>query len=238
MSFNVKKCVVMHFGKKNPRKPYYMNGEQLLTTKLERDIGVLVSDNLKPSEQCAKAAKTAAQVLGQLTRAFHYRDRFTFVGLYKLYVLPHLEFAGQSWSPWTAKDKAILEKVQRRAIGMVSGLKSQIYEERLAELNMTTLEERRHQSDMLQVYKILRGHDNVRADQWFTMAASGGERTRQSTGVLNLRKPRSNLEVRANFFSVRVVDDWNVIPESIKMAKHPSQFKRHYKEYRSSLGGR
>jgi ribonuclease P/MRP protein subunit RPP40 len=60
MSFNVKKCVVMHLGKKNPRKPYYMNGEQLLTTKPERDIGVLVSDNLKPSEQCAKAAKTAA----------------------------------------------------------------------------------------------------------------------------------------------------------------------------------
>jgi hypothetical protein len=59
MSFNVKKCVVMHFDHSNLRKPYYMNGEQLLTAKEERDIRVLLSDNLNPSAQCAKAAKTA-----------------------------------------------------------------------------------------------------------------------------------------------------------------------------------
>jgi hypothetical protein len=73
-----------------------------------------------------------------LSRAFHYRDRFTFVRLYKQYILPHLEFASQSCSPWTAKDKNILERVQRRAISMVSGLRSQEYEERLIELEMMT----------------------------------------------------------------------------------------------------
>jgi ribonuclease P/MRP protein subunit RPP40 len=237
MSFNVKKCVVMHFGHNNPKRPYYMNGEQLLTTKEERDIRVLVSDTLKPSAQCAKAAKTASQVLGQLSRAFHYRDRFTFVGLYKQYVLPHLEFAGQALSPWTVKFKEILEKVQRRAIGMVSGLLSHDYDERLKELKMTTLEERRHQSDMLQVFKILKGHDNVKLDQWFKMAEDGGGRTRQATGLLKLSKPRVNLEVRANFFSVRVVDSWNSIPDKIKMSKNPGQFKRLYKAHRCSLGG-
>jgi hypothetical protein len=46
---------------------------------------------------------------------------------------------------------------------MVSGLQDGDYEGRLRELGMTTLEERRHQSDMFQVYKILQGHDNVRA---------------------------------------------------------------------------
>ncbi len=82
MSFNIKKCMAMHFGHGNPKRSYYMNGEQLPTTKEERDIGVLVSDNLKPSAQCAKAARMAGQVLGQLSRAFQYRDRFTFVQLY------------------------------------------------------------------------------------------------------------------------------------------------------------
>jgi hypothetical protein len=161
-------------------------------------------------------------VLGQLSRAFHYRDRFTFVRLYKQYVLEHLEFAGQSWSPWTAKDKDTLERVQRRAISMVSGLRSPEYEERLKELEMMTLEERRHQSDMLQVFKILQGHDNVRANQWFKMAADGSSRTRMATGLLNLTKPLAKLEVRANFFSVRVVDTWNAIPDKIKMAKKKS----------------
>jgi ribonuclease P/MRP protein subunit RPP40 len=237
MSFNVKKCMVMHFGHGNPKRSYYMNGEQLSTTKEERDIGVLVSDNLKLSAQCAKAARTAGQVLGQLSRAFHYRDRFTFIRLYKQCVLPHLEFSGQSWSPWTSKDKDILERVQRRAISMVSGLRSREYEERLKVLEMTTLEERRHQSDMLQVFKILQGHDNVRVEQWFKIAADGSSRTRMATGLLNLTKPRTKLEVWANFFSARVVDTWNAIPDKIKMAKNPGQFKRLYKAHRCGLDG-
>jgi hypothetical protein len=69
------------------------------------------------------------------------------------------------------------------------------------------------------------------------MPADRGHRTRQATGVLNLIKPRANLEIRANFFSVRVVDSWNAIPENIKMARNPGHFKRLYKAYRSNLGG-
>jgi hypothetical protein len=68
-------------------------------------------------------------VLSQLSRAFHLRERHTFIRLYKQYVLPHLEFAIQAWSPWLQKDKETLEKVQRRAVGMVSGLKGRTYEE-------------------------------------------------------------------------------------------------------------
>jgi hypothetical protein len=112
MAFNVKKCMVMHFGANNPHYPYYMNGEILQETGEERDIGVRVSSSLKPAVQCSKAAQMASAVLAQLNRSFHYRDRFTFVGLYRQYVLPHLEFAVQAWSPWLAKDIEALEKVQ------------------------------------------------------------------------------------------------------------------------------
>jgi ribonuclease P/MRP protein subunit RPP40 len=51
----------------------------------------------------------------------------------------------------------VLEKVQRRAVQMVSGLKSHTYEDRLKELGLTTLEERRHQADMAQTYKVVKG---------------------------------------------------------------------------------
>jgi hypothetical protein len=81
--------MVMHFGAKNPKSPYYMRGEKLMVTKEERDIGVRMSDNLEPSAQCKKAAQIANAVLGQLHRAFHFRDRHTFVGLSKQYVFPH-----------------------------------------------------------------------------------------------------------------------------------------------------
>ncbi len=96
------------------------------------------------------AAKIAQTVLGQISRTFHYRDRHIFLRLYKQYVRPHLEFSTPAWAPWTEGDRNCLEKVQQRASKMVSGLKSNIYEERLSELNLPTLLERRHQADMVQ----------------------------------------------------------------------------------------
>ena len=107
-------------------------------------LGVVTSFRLKPGAQCAKAARTAQTVLGQIARAFHFRDRHVFVQLYTTYVRPHLEFSVQAWSPWTLVDKAVLEQVQKRAIRMISGLRNREYEDRLAELRLTTLEERRH----------------------------------------------------------------------------------------------
>jgi hypothetical protein len=80
--FNFSKCKVMHVGKKNPRYEYFMRGTQVSTTEEERDVGVLISSNLKPSAQCSKAACTAKSVLNQLQRNFHYRDRITFLKMF------------------------------------------------------------------------------------------------------------------------------------------------------------
>jgi ribonuclease P/MRP protein subunit RPP40 len=123
MEFNVKKCNVMHLGFNNPGQEYLMDGQVLEETTEERDIGVAMQRNLKPSAQCTKAARTAQTVLSQMTRAFHYRDRHIYVRLYVQYVRPHLEFASSAWSPWAEADKEVLEKIQTRAISMVSGLK-------------------------------------------------------------------------------------------------------------------
>ncbi len=228
MAFNVKKCKVMHIGVRNPGYEYFMGGTKLDTTKEERDIGVMVSSSLKPGAQYSKTASTAEVVLGQISRAFHYRDRHTFVNLYKQYVRPHLEFAVQAW---TQHDKDLLEKVQKRAVAMVSGLQGTTCEERLGELGMTTLEERRHRADMFQVFKILTAKDNVNKDSWFQMAADGAVRTRQAVGLMNLVRPRTRLEVRGNFFSVRVVEDWNSVPDEIKMARSEGHFKRLYDQH-------
>ena len=99
MEFNVAKCHVMHVGKRNIIQTYNMDGKALTRTEQERDIGVVMSDNLKPTVQCKKAAQTINAVLGQILRAFHYRDRYVFLDLYKQYVRPHMEFAVAAWSP-------------------------------------------------------------------------------------------------------------------------------------------
>ena len=146
-----------------------------------------------------------------------------------------MEYSVQSWSPWTEADKELLENVQRRAIRMVSGLEGRTYEERLNELGLTTLEARRERGDMIEVYKILTGKEDVDPGAWFTLAQDGRQaaETRISKGVLNLKKPAmvKKLKLRENFFSVRVVDPWNNLPDVVKKAKTVNTFKNRYDKF-------
>jgi hypothetical protein len=62
-----------------PDYEYNMRGNKIETTEEERDKGVMITMNLKPSVQCSKAAVRATAMLHQPSRNFHYRDRFTFL---------------------------------------------------------------------------------------------------------------------------------------------------------------
>jgi ribonucleases P/MRP protein subunit RPP40 len=158
-----------------------------------------------------------------------------FVQLYKQYVRPHLEFAVQAWSPWHQADKDALEKVQRRAIGMVSGLQSRVYEDRLRELKLTTLEERRHQADMQLMHKIMSGASQLDRSVWFRPVAAAAARTRQHADPLNVQPNHGRLEIRQNFFSVRAGEQWNAVPADIKRARTATAFKRAYATFRSAM---
>ena len=91
--------------------------------------------------------------------------------MYKQYVRPHLEFAAPAWAPWQEADKACLEDVQKRAVRMVSGLQGQTYEERISELGLLSLEERRHQTDMCRCTKsFIKGTESRQCSTWRPMA--------------------------------------------------------------------
>ena len=232
MQFNVDKCKVMHIGRHNQAADYTMSGTKLGKTPAERDIGVKVQQSLRPSLQCSEASNRANAVLGQITRAFHFRDRNVFIKLYKQYVRPHLEFAVPAWSPWTLGDKEMLEKIQRRAVRQVSGLKGSTYEEKLLELDMLSLEARRTLYDQVQTFKMIRGVDDVDYRTWFTLAgdAHTARVTRQTSDPLNIVRQHPRNEIRRSFFSVRVADTWNSLPSEIKHCVNVNVFKKKVRE--------
>ena len=47
MLFNVDKCKVMHLGYNNPKVNYVMETTQLQEFREEKDLGIIVSDDLK-----------------------------------------------------------------------------------------------------------------------------------------------------------------------------------------------
>jgi hypothetical protein len=225
MEFNVAKCKVMHVGRNNPEYDYTMRGVKLGKTDEEKDIGVTITKNLKPSVQCEKAAGRAASVLNQIRRNFHYRDRHTFVRLYKQYVRPHLEFASPSWSPWLIGDIERLEKVQEKAVKMVAGLKSKDYRERCQELGLETLEERRNKQDLALVHKLVR--EGQEAPMLVPIPeADNRMRTRRAAAAHGLAAQYARTDVRKFSFPVRVVESWNRLPDNVKTTTSKDAFKR------------
>ena len=202
-------------------------------------FGVIVQRNLKPSLQCAKAAKTANAVLAQLSRAVTYRDKNTFLRLFRTYVRPHVDYCAPAYSPLTQGDKDILENVQKRAIGMVTNFKGRTYEEKLAEAGMVTLETRRLRGDLLQAYRVLNGVDDVDPSKWFNKVQerNGAMSTRHTRGVFNVERGRGNGEVRKNFWSQRVCDPWNNLPDEVKAAKSLNEFKNGLDNIRERSNG-
>ena len=87
---------------------------------MERDLGVLIQDNLKVSEQCNKAANTANRILGMINRTFSYKPRVLVNTLYKSLVRPHLDYCSQAWRPHLGKGIDTREEVERRATHMVT----------------------------------------------------------------------------------------------------------------------
>ena len=66
MLFNMDKCHIIHAGRTNPKFQYNWGDSDLVETESEKDVGVMVTANLKPKLQCARAAKKANMVLGRL----------------------------------------------------------------------------------------------------------------------------------------------------------------------------
>ncbi|KAJ8041797.1 hypothetical protein HOLleu_12705 [Holothuria leucospilota] len=96
-----------------------MNGSILSDVTFEKDLGVVITGDLKPSRQCAAAAARANRVLGLIKRNFSSFSKEIVLNLYKQLVTPHLDYAAQAWSPFYEKDKLLLEQVQRRATRLI-----------------------------------------------------------------------------------------------------------------------
>jgi hypothetical protein len=227
MPFNVSKCTAMHMGRKNVETEYNMSGWKLVKSSNGKDLGVTISNDLKPSKQCLEAVKQANRMLGLISRSFEFKSQKVILTLYNALVRPHLEYAVQFWSPQLAKDKDLLERVQRRATKLISNLRNKSYEVRLIECNLFSLEKRRHRGDMIQVFKILNKIDNVNEENYFQR--NNDLRTRNN-GFKLIGKPfRTN--AAKHYFTSRVIEDWNKLPAYVVNSTSVEMFKNRLDKY-------
>ena len=131
--------------------------------------------------------------------------------VYKTYVRPHLEYCVQAWSPHIQKDKKCLEKVQRRATRMVKGFQKLPHETRLMKFTRSI----RSFDEITRRFN--RGiQDNYwkRSSKFFQLS----DVTADSLGAghpFKLFKSRCRATIRQNVFSLRVINEWNKLPQEV-----------------------
>ena len=189
-----------------------------------RDKVTRVPANLKFEEQCGAAVAKANSVLGQIKRAFWTRDQNILLNAYKTYVLPHLDYCCQVWSPGTQKWVKKIEQVQKRALKLIPSLKGKSYNEKLKCLNMLSLENRREMFDLINKYK----EESMKSDIGDMTKST---RTTRSMTDKKLEKQRFRLDIRKHTYSVRVVKFWNNLPLKIRESKSVYTFKNNVKNY-------
>ena len=112
MQYNVDKCEIIHFGGKNRKEDYYLNGGSLGKGEVQCDLGVMVEQSLKVGILVQQAVRKANGMLAFIARGFEFRSKNVLLQLYRALVKPHLEYCVQFWSPNLRKDILAIEGVQ------------------------------------------------------------------------------------------------------------------------------
>jgi len=200
-----------------------MEGQTLDTVDSEKDLGIMISSDLKSSNQCIQACRKASKMLGMIKKTISYKKKpEIMVRLYKTLVRPQLEYCVSAWSPHYIKDKELLERVQHRFTRMIKEVHGKDYLDRLKELNLWTLEERRNRADLVEFFKMYKGFTAIHFESLFTLDCNN----KGTRGHLaKLSKLRCQKDVRKYFFSHRVIDRWNALDGEAVSSSSINAFK-------------
>jgi len=174
--FSKDKYQVLNLGTHNPGVQHRLGSTWLVSSSVERDLGVLVDNKYM---QC---------LLGHTWNTVF-----------------------SSCPRYTTKDKGGLERVQRRATKMIKGLGSLPSGQRLRELGLFSLENRRLRGNLMTMFQHLKG--GYKQDRCSLFTRSRMEKTKSNRYKLLLG--RFLWDMRGKFFTVRTISHCKHLPREM-----------------------
>jgi len=122
-----------------------------------------------------------------------------------------------------------LKKVQRRATRMVKGLMKFLYETRLKRLGIYSLDRWRLRRDLIKAFNILTEKGSVDCRR------SRRCHQRTSRTFIETSRPDAIQQLDRTFFSLRVLSEWNKLPQEVVEAPSTNTFTNRLDKYWNNM---
>ena len=228
LSFSVSKCARIHFSRCNsiPVTDYFIGTLPIPNKTSFRDLGILVDDSLKFHLHIKEVFCKASGVANNILRGTLCRTPTFMSQVFIAHIRPIIDFGSVLWNSGYIGDLHLLESVQRRWTKKIVGFADLTYAERLLRLNLFSIKGRLLRADLIMVWKVMNGLC-PHLSSLFERSEYG--RTRGHSKKIFL--PHYSTDVRARFFSIRVISLWNSLPEEAVSATTVQAFKRHVEDF-------
>lgn len=215
LSLASSKCSVLHLGRNNPHMNYLINEETLNANTSVKDLGIQMTFDGKFSKHIKTVVTNAHLRLSQIFKIFRSNNPNLLLKAYIAYVRPILEYCSPVWSPFYMKDISLLERVQKRLTRKIIG-KTKPYKNRLEELKLKSLEERRIKADLVECFKY---------QKFESYSKNFFQKSKNKYNQNNdLYIEYARTDMRKFWFANRTSKVWNSLPKDVKNATNLVSF--------------
>lgn len=228
LRFNTDKCAVLRCQRgyvdlNDISSIYHMNNTDLSTVPTHKDLGIIVDNTLKFHSHISTTVRKAAGLANNLLKSTLCRDSDFMLSLYISHIRPLLEFGSTVWNTGYQGDLKLLESVQRRWTKEVYGLSDLSYGDRLKNLNLYSVKGRLLRADLIKMWKIFNNQSPIKPSDLFIPAYLSFTRGHR----FKIAKPHTSIECRRRFFSVRIIDIWNSLPDDLVSSNSLESYKKY-----------
>ena len=230
LNISISKTFLLHIGSKNPRHVYSINGTDIVAVDTIKDLGVHVSHDLSWSVNVQEVVKKANKIANVILHAFRCHNVDLYMSAFSIYVKPILDYCSYIWNPVLCRDIDVLENVLRaytRRVFYKCNLQRMSYPERLAVVEMPSLERSRLTSCLTMFFKVYHKFVNCNILNNFTFPTYMSNLRGHSKRLLI---PFCRASVRKHYFSFRYLRIWNNLPEHVVSTNVTKAFTNYVKQ--------
>ena len=223
MQLNTEKFQLLQHGKNQQIKLPYETSNDIKVSGSESvtDLGIIITKDLSWDEQITNMVNGGKRFTSWILRCFQSRKPEVIMILFKLFVIPRLEYACPVWSPYKIKDITRIEALQRTITSKLENLQHQNYHERLQTLGLYSLQRRRERYIIITVWKMAVGLTKNFLNLEFYNTRRFGVKCR-----VKLSKAMGHIKtVRNNYFTATGPSLFNCVPKDVKANKKLANFK-------------